>query len=79
MAQPLLEAGQRRFFIAGFDVDHPIRREPRRRQARREQILVPHAPENLALGARHDAGREQSRRGTIKHAIAGAGDLVQRP
>ncbi len=77
MAQALLEACQRRFFVAGFDIDHSIRSEPGRRQARRKQILVKHAPENLTLGARHDAGCEQSCRRAIQCAIAGAGDLMQ--
>ncbi len=77
MPQPFLEAGQSRFFVTGFDVDHPIRSEPGRRQARRKQILMAYAPEYLALGARHDAGREQSRSGSIQRAVAGAGDLVQ--
>ena len=78
MAQPFLEARQRRLLIPGFNVDHPIRRQPCRFQPRRKQILVPHAPQDLALGARHDAGRKQSRSCTIQRAIACTGDLMQR-
>ncbi len=77
MAQPFLEAGQGRLLIPGFDIDHPVRRQPGRFQPRRKQILITHAPEDLPLGAGHDAGGKQSRGRTIKRAIAGTGDLMQ--
>jgi hypothetical protein len=77
MSQPFLEARQRRLLITGFDIGHPIRRQPRCFQPRRKQILISHAPQDLALGARHDAGRKQSRGSAVQRAIAGAGDLVQ--
>lgn len=79
MAQPFLEAGQGCLFIPGFNVDHTVRRQTRRLQPRRKQILVAHAPEDLALGARHDSRREQGGGSAIERAIAGAGDLVQTP
>ncbi len=78
MSQPFLEARQRRLLITGFDIGHPIRRQPRRFQPRRKQILIPHTPEDLAIGARHDAGRKQSRRGPVQCPISSTGDLMQR-
>ncbi len=79
MSQPFLEAGEGRLLVPGFHINYPVGRQPRRLQTRRKQILVPHAPQDLALGARHDAGHEQSRRGAIQRAITGACDLMQRP
>ncbi len=77
MAQPFLEAGQGRLLIPGFDIDHTVRRQPRCFQPRREQILVAHAPQDLPLGAGHDAGGKQSCGRTIERVIAGTGDLMQ--
>ena len=77
MAQPFLKAGQSCLLISGFDIDYPVRRQPRRFQPGRKQILVPYAPQDLALGARHDTGSKQSCRCTIQRAIAGTGDLMQ--
>ena len=78
MAQPLLETGQSGLLVPGFDKDHPVRRKPSRFQTRREQILIAHTPEDLPLGARHDARCKRGGSSTIQRAIAGTGDLVQR-
>ena len=78
MTQPLLETGQSFLLVSGFDIDDPVRRKPGRFETRCEQILIAHTPEDLPLGARHDARCKRGRRGPIQRAIAGTGDLMQR-
>lgn len=78
MTQPLLETGQSFLLVSGFDIDHPVRRKPGRFKTRCEQVLIAHTPEDLPLGARHDARGKRSRGGAIQRAIADAGDLMQR-
>jgi hypothetical protein len=41
------EAGEDRFLVSRFDIDHPIWREPGRSECRREQILAGDAPSHL--------------------------------
>ena len=79
MTHAFLETGQHGLLVAGVDVDDAIRGETDLGQGRREQILPGDAPQDLALGPRRDAGREQSRRGAVDGGVAAAGDLVQRP
>ena len=78
MAQPFLETGKRRLLISRFDINHPVRRQPRRRQTRGEQVLIPHTPEDLPPHPRHDARREQSCGRTVQGTIPSAGNLMQR-
>ena len=77
MAQPFLETGQRCLFVLGFDINHSVRRQPRRGQTRAEQILIAHTPEDLPRHPRHDARREQGSGRTVQGTVPGAGNLVQ--
>lgn len=77
MTQALLKAGQKALLIAGFDVDHPVRRKTRLGQRGGEEIRTGDAPENLSDGARCDPGGEESRRRSIHGAGAAAGDFMQ--
>ncbi len=79
MPQPFLETGQQGLLIAGFDIDHPVRRQPGGGKAGGEQIRIAQAPQDLPAQPRHDAGGEQAGHGAIQRAIAGAGHLMQRP
>ena len=77
MTQSFLETGQGHLLVTGLDIDHPIRRKPCCFKPWCKQILIPYAPKNLTLGARHDAGGKQSRGRAIQCAIGGACDLMQ--
>ena len=79
MPNPFLETGQHRFLITGVDVDDPVRAEADLRERRREQILPSDAPQDLAFGARRDAGGEQRGRSTIDGGVATSRHFVQRP
>ncbi len=78
VAQGLLAHGQQCFFVAGFDMNDAVGREPRLSQARREQVGPRDAPQHLALRARGDAGGEQTGRGAVDDPVALARHLVQR-
>ena len=79
MPQPFLETGQNCLLVPSFHMDHPVGVEPRRRQARREQIRIALAPQDLPRQTRHDAGCKQGCRGAMQRPVAGAANLMQRP
>lgn len=78
MPQPFLETGKCRLFVAGLDIDHAIRGEPCCGETGGKQILVAHAPQDLAHSPRHDARGEEGGGGAVQCAVAGTGNLVQR-
>ncbi len=77
MAQALFHAGEHGLVIAGLDIDHAVRDQPRLRHRRREQIGSGEAPEHLAATPRGNPGAEQCRRCTVNRAVAAARDLMQ--
>ncbi len=79
MPQPFLETGEHGLVVTGLDIDDPIRRQPGLRDRRRKQILADDTPQDLPLGARHDAGGEQSRGGPVDSAVTPTSHLMQRP
>lgn len=74
MAQALFHAGEHRFVIAGLDVDHAVRDQPRLRHRRREQIGSGEAPEHLAATPRGNPGAEQCRLSTAEQNQASAAE-----
>ncbi len=78
MPQPFFHAGEKRLFIAGFDIDDAIGRQARLGDRGSEQVRSRDAPEDLALGASGDAGAEERGSGAIDRAVAAAGDFMQR-
>jgi hypothetical protein len=74
-----LETCEHRFFVAGVDVDDPVRGETDLGERRREQILPSDAPEDLAFRARRDAGGEQGGRCAVDGGVATSRHFVQSP
>ena len=79
MPDPLLEARQHRLLVAGVDVDDAVRVKTDLGQSRREKVLPGDAPQNLALGARRDAGGKQGSHSAIDGGVATSCHFVQRP
>lgn len=77
MPQTFLEARQRRFLVACFDIDHTIGLQTGLRQRRREQVRPRQAPKDFPLGTRGDSGGEQGSRGAVDCTIAASRHLVQ--
>lgn len=76
MAQPLLHRGQNVGLARGLGIDDAIGMQSGRGERRREQIPAPQAPQDRAVQAGENAGREERRdRGTL----ARLGDLVHGP
>lgn len=79
MAQPLLETGEQRLFVARLDMNEPIGMQPRLRDRRHEEIAPRDHPKHLALGPRDDARRKQRGRRPIHCAVAAARHLMKSP
>ena len=77
MAKAFLHTGEHGLVVAGLDIDHSVRDEPRLGDRRREQVGPRDAPEDLAPRARGDPCAEQGGRRAIDGAIAAARDLMK--
>lgn len=78
MPQTLFHAGEHGLVVAGLDIDHSVRDEPRLSDRRREQVGPCDAPEDLAFGSGRDARAEQCGRRAVDRAVAPASNLVKR-
>ncbi len=78
MAQPLLETGEQGALVRGFDIDHPVRIQPRLCQAWGEQVRPRQTPQGFADTAPGDACGEQHGGGTIARGLACRHNLMQR-
>ena len=58
MAQSFFHAGEHSLVVASFEVDHPIAREARLGDGRREKVCARDAPKDFALGASGEACAE---------------------
>jgi len=79
MSQSFLEASQHRLLVPRFDIDHPVRRKPRRSECRREQVLAGHAPKHAPPGSCRDPGGEECSRSAVDRAVTAARHFVQCP
>lgn len=77
MAQAFLEARQYALLVLHLGIDHPIGMEAGLGDRRRKQVAAGYTPQDLACGARHDAGGKQCRGGAVDSTVAATGDLVQ--
>lgn len=78
MAQPLLETGEQRLFLARLYEERAPRGKARLRERRGKEIGHGKAPEHGAMGARGDPGHEEGRRRSIGLAPFPARRLMQR-
>jgi len=77
--QSFLEAGQHRFLVARFHINHPVRRKPNQSECRREQILPDHAPQHAPpCPCRNPCGKERSR-SPIDRTVTATSHFMQCP
>lgn len=79
MTESFFHTDEHGLVVAGFDVDHAVRRQAGLRDRGCEEIRARHAPENFALGASGNAGAEQGGGGSVDRAVSAARDFMQRP
>jgi hypothetical protein len=78
ISQSFLETSQQRLLVSRFDIDHPLRRQPRQSECRREQILTGDAPQHATpRPCCYSCGEERSD-SPVYRAVSAAGHFVQR-
>lgn len=78
VTQALLETGQQRLVVAGFDINDAAGKQAGLGQGRGEQILSSHAPQHFAFGAGRDSGAEQGRSRAIDRPVAAPRHFMER-
>jgi len=78
MPQAFLATGEHRLFIAAFEIDDTVGLQANLRESWSKQVRPGDAPEDLALNAGRNSGREESGRCIIDRTIVAASDLMQR-
>ena len=77
MAKAFLETGHQGLFVAGLDIDDPIRPQPGVTEGRGEQVRPRDAPEHGARQAGDNARREQRGGGAPHGVVAAARHLTK--